>query len=308
MNRLLKPGVSAWNRFWFESHSPEKMRFFRVCFASLIFLFYCIRALDLEFLFGDSGISPVGSLRGNFQVAYRFSLLDYFTSREALWSLHILFQASLLSLVFGFFPRLSAAVALILHNSFINRNLSIVQGVDLISSFFLLYLILADYRLRRAHPDFRAILGSVAFRLCQLQICIIYGYSGFEKLRGFYWWKGEAIWNVLANAQLARFDNSWAAHVPLLLLLMTYVTVLWETYFPVLIWNDKLRSSMLGIGVVLHLGIGVLINIPFFSALMVLSYSLFLEPRHLAWIKTVLVKKMVNPIQVRLKPADENIV
>jgi hypothetical protein len=159
--------------------------------------------------------------------------------------------------------------------------MAIVYGLDMISVFFLLYLSIANTRLsdERASSkdkDWSALLTSVSLRLIQIQLCIIYAYSGWEKLKGVAWWRGEAMWLVFASPQYARFELGWVSHFPLLLSAATYLTLLWEIYFPMAVWMPKLRPWLLAGGVLMHLGIGLTILIPFFSAVMISIYVTFL--------------------------------
>jgi hypothetical protein len=143
-------------------------------------------------------------------------------------------------------------------------------GVDMISMFFLFYLFFADTR-TKGSP-----LASMACRLIQIQVCIIYGYSGLDKVKGPMWWSGEALWGVVSNVQIARWDFSVLSHFPLALVLATFATMIWEIYFPALVWVRPVRNWVLGFGVLLHVGIAVTVNIPFFGLLMILSYICFL--------------------------------
>ena len=65
--------------------------------------------------------------------------------------------------------------------------------------------------------------------------------------------------------------------MPLVIVLMTYSTLIWEIYFPILVWIKPFRKWMLMFGVLLHIGIGVVVNIPFFGALMIIGYIVFLD-------------------------------
>jgi hypothetical protein len=271
----------AWSRFWFESRAYAPMRVFRTALGGLLFVFYSIRTADLEFFFGEKGILPLAVMREVMPLAYQPSIHHFFPGDMALWGAHALFLASLLALALGFRPRLAAGIAFVLHVSFLHRNLGTAFGIDLISTFFLLYLSFAAYR-----PGSGGMLGSMAYRLCQIQVCVIYFYSGLHKLKGLHWWRGEAIWDVLANAQLARWDFSWVSAYPLAIVAATYVTLLWEAYFPVLVWLPRLRYPMLALGVALHVGIAVAVNIPFFGLLMIVSYAVFLRPRHAIRLET----------------------
>jgi hypothetical protein len=254
------------------------MTLFRKLLASTLLIFYVFRSWDLELFFSDQGIAPRSVLSVLMVTDFRYSLLNVFPSTGALWFFHGAFLICLLSILAGFWVRGAAIVGTVLHLSFLHRNLGGCYGVDLIATFFLLYFCAADFRrVQPARPDRRALLGSVAFRLCQIQVCIIYAYSGMHKLKGVNWWRGDAIWYTVANFQMTSLDFSWLAHFPLLVAVATFSTLLWELYFPVLIWVKPVKYPLMIFGVFLHLGIAITLNIPFFGALMVCTYSLFLE-------------------------------
>lgn len=269
----------AWNRFWFEADGRTQVSVFRMGLGCILFACYLIRSLDLELFYGEHGIMPLSILSDVAPMDFRFSIFRYFASDTAIWIGNGIYLAALLAFAVGVKPRLAVIVAWVLHLSFVHRNLSIAYGVDMISCFFLFYLCFADYRDDRHYRpgDLRAVLGSMAYRLCQIQVCIIYGYSGLKKLKGYQWWNGEAIWNSVADPQFARWDLSWIAHFPLVIAAATYLTLAWEIYFPALVWIRPIRKPLLLLGIFLHLGIAVSMSLPFFAMLMVLSYVFFLD-------------------------------
>lgn len=274
-------GWSAWCRFWFDADGRTQVRAFRMGFGLLLFSCYLLRSLDLDLYYGPNGIMPLSILPDLAPMEFRWSIFRVFTGETALWVGNGMFLASLLAFALGFYPRFTVWVVWALHLSFVHRNLAIDYGVDIISCYFLFYLCFADYRSDRTFKrgDLRATLGSMAYRLCQIQVCVIYGYSGLKKLKGPSWWLGEAIWNGLADPQIARWDFSWLAKPPFPLMLagVTYLTLAWEVYFPALVWIRPIRKPVLVIGVMLHLGIALFLNLPFFAILMVLTYLLFLD-------------------------------
>jgi|GEM_PF-677956 len=288
--------VEAWNRFWFETNGNEQMRLFRRALASLLFLSYLIRSFDLELYYSDLGVAPLSILPDIADLNFRYSLLTFFPGVKALWVMNGIFLVSLIFLTLGLMTRFSAILAFVLHLSFLHRNPGSVYGADTVAVFFLAYFCLADFRqLQKSdtQQDIRSILGSVAYRLSQIQLCIIYTYAGLHKLKGVHWWNGEAVWAVLANSQMARWDFSWISHYPLLFILPTYLTLIFEVYFPVLVWVPALRKPLLFYGVLLHIGIGLAMNIPIFASLMVFSYALFLDEatagKWNAWLERVLI-------------------
>lgn len=272
--------LRAWEKFFFEADAREQLRLFRPLFASVLFVAYVLRAMDSEFYYGLNGVMDLEKLAENFPAEYRWSFLIWFPSAVALWIHTGVFLISLITLGLGKFPRLSAAVAYLLHVSFMHRNMAVVYGFDTISVFFLFYLIfikIDEEAARKKSSDWSSILTSAGFRMCQIQVCVIYAFSGWEKLKGVIWWRGEALWTIF-NSQFARFRWDQVSHLPLLITVLTYATLLWEIYFPVCIWSKKMRPYVLLGGVLMHLGIGFIVIIPFFSALMITSYAVFLTP------------------------------
>ena len=290
----LRQSWSGWCRFWFESNQPEVMKTFRRLFAGLMLVFFILRTPDLMDFFSDSGYLPSDRIRDAMELGYRQSIFFYFHSDAAIWLGHGLLLASTLSLLLGFKPRISALVAYVLHVSFLHRNMTPAYGIDSISIFFFLNLTLASEK-RESR------LGSIALRLMQIQVCIIYFYSGLEKLKGTHWWYGDAIWRVLANHQLASADFTWVAHFPLVVVLSTWSSLLWETYFPVLIWLPRTRIWVLLFGVAMHLGIALSMSIPFFGFLMIISYVTFLTEAELTKVFAVQRTFLQQVCKKRLK-------
>lgn len=272
---LAEPLWSLWCRFWFESRGEEPLRLFRFLFGLLLLGCYLSRATELELFYsnGPRGAFPfeiIGAASSRHP-----SLLSLFHSTTALWTLYVMLLLNLGAMALDFAPRLSAALAFSLHLSFIHRNLWVTYGLDHVASFFLFYLSFADGR--PWGGGLRGMASSLAYRLLQLQPCVIYAYSGLEKLQYEQWWNGDALWYALSNPQIARWDLSWVCRYPAVLRLLGAATMLWELCFPVLVWVRPLRPSVLSWGIALHLGIAVLLRLPFFGAVMIASYALYLE-------------------------------
>jgi hypothetical protein len=250
------------------------MRAFRRLLAGLLLLAYAGRAADLEFFYGPNGILTIGAMRDLLPTFARFSLLEAWPTVTGLWVIYAATLAVFAAIAGGARGNWLSILALALHVSFVHRNLAAAYGVDYVSCFFLLFIAIAG--------DRRGTLNSLGLRLGQVQICIIYGYSGFQKLRGAAWWTGDALWQSLANVEVARWDFGWMASFPAFMAVGTFVTLGWEIYFPALVWMRPLRRPMLVFGVALHLGMGLLLGVPFFAAAMVASYALFMTPAELS--------------------------
>lgn len=295
---------NGWNNFWFRSPAPAQMRLIRVFAGSIIFFSTLTRTPDLKFFFTDDGLVKQSILSELADTQFRHSIFEIFPSFTAVWVCHILLLIALALLILGVWPRLAAFVALVLHVSFMHRNVMIAYGVEIIATYYLFYFCFADYR-DRASQDTRRILGSVSYRLCQIQICLIYGFAGLDKVRGPSWWRGDALWMVLSNSTRTTMDFAWLGHFPAVIAFMTYLTLFWETYFPVLVWFKPVgRWLSIGLGVMIHVGICLSMGLFSFSFLMISTYSVFLG-EDVAGKIAQCVKKMTTPRKVFLQKADQ---
>jgi hypothetical protein len=274
---------SSWTSFWFDSFSASRWRLFRAVICSIMFVAYLIRHFSLQELFSATRGIYIADPSQYVSMAYRWNLFtNLLSSTAASWAipaLHVLYLVTLGMLIVGLLPRLAAMLAFVLHVSFVHANIGAVYGVDLIFTFYLFFMCLASDRVKKGDQGPRAWVSSMAYRFAQIQLCIIYAFSGWEKLKGAAWWNGEALWSVIANPQMARFDFSWMSHLPLVLVGVAYLTLIWEIYFPVLVWLPRWRIPTLFIGVMFHLSIVGMMKLAFFGFLMISTYVLFLTDR-----------------------------
>lgn len=278
----------GWNRFWFDSVTDSTLTslgLFRICFGTVMLIFYLTRIPDLAFFYGEDGILPLSHRASMDFLAWHPTIFTWLDSLAAIKIFHAVFCLALLTLTLGLFTRASAITVYLLHLMFLNRNMSVMFGVDTIGTFFFLYLCFSDSGKRFSLDEKWRGLSSaghsarshIAWRLMQLQVCVIYSYSGLEKLKGVRWWDGSALWDVLSIGNMQRWDMSFVAHFPVFLAGAVYLLLLWELYFCALVWVPRLRLPMLAFGVFLHIGIFVFMNLPSFGFMMIAMYLLFLK-------------------------------
>jgi hypothetical protein len=268
----------AWTEFWFCSVDLRAVSRFRELFALVVLVYYGNRWRYLETFFSDTGFVPlsqVSEIFGGRFVAF------YFWFPKTLLGIHglyALFMLSLFLLMVGIWPRVMAWVCLILHILFLQRDYAVVYGADKIISVWLLYLGICAAKVDRKARDpiwSSDLWAGVGVRLIQVHLCVIYLYSGLEKLRGQSWWSGTALWAILTNRDLVYLDFSFLAYVPLVVVLGSYFAVFFEVYFPFAMAFPRLKKYWLTAGVGFHVIIGVLMNLPIFSLVMILPYLLF---------------------------------
>jgi hypothetical protein len=290
--KYVKDLLKAWDTFWFGNKDVYPLALFRVILGLVLLTMYSVRHMSVSLFYFDSGILPRELIGHVLPPFYRPPIMWFPSSDIGAILLHSSFLVGLLVMVLGVFGRWFQVLLLGMHLMFIFRNPTVIYGADIITSFWLFYLCLSDSReyfsiwnigrsvrnrTERKIPQISSLLNSVSIRLIQLQLCIIYGYTGMEKLKGQPWWDGTALWNVMGNTQLALMDFSFLMNFPLLIIIGTYFTVVFEVYFPALIWPKKIRPWVLLAGVALHVGIALTMGLVFFSAVMLSAYVLFLE-------------------------------
>lgn len=289
---LLKDLLKAWDKFFFDPVSTLPLGLFRFLFGLNALIMYSIRIKDWRFYFTDEGFVQAKDAATTLPEFFQ-SPLAWVPQNEALTlGLHIVFLIALLFLCVGLFGRVAAIVAMWLHVVFMQRNYGIVYGADIISAFLFFTLALTDNdrsfslrallgRAKKPTGTLNQMLTTVGVRFLQIQICVVYGYTGLEKMKGPSWWDGTAVWAVLGNRQLMMFDTSWLREIPLIIVFATFTTLLFEIYFPVLVWLDKTRRWLLLFGVALHAGIAVSVGLVFFSVAMVSTYFIYIPPESL---------------------------
>ncbi|MFF9018651.1 HTTM domain-containing protein [Streptomyces eurythermus] len=138
---------------------------------------------------------------------------------------------------------------------------------------------------RRAPGEPRTVLtmaGNVvhagAMLVIAVQICLIYSSSGWYKIQGSLWQEGTALYYALHIGNVTPWPalSRAVAGNSLVVLLLTYGTVIAEVAFPFLLFNRRTRTAMVMVMMVMHAGIGTLLGLPFFSLAMIVADAVFL--------------------------------
>lgn len=162
----------------------------------------------------------------------------------------------------------------------------LLNGGDNYLKLILIYLIFAnsfDYlsikKLQIKNIEVRKLsnfLTNLMVYAILFHLCLIYFISGIEKLHSDSWYNGVALYYTL---NLERFNgtpfnhllssNGWFVNMN------TYLVMLFELYFPVLIWSKKWRIPLVVFGVSMHLGILIFMMLYDFQVLFIFVYGLW---------------------------------
>ena len=285
--------LEAWHRFWFEPADAFMLGIIRLLGGWMLFYNLAVWTMDLEAFFGDNGLQPLSAVKALYVNRPIFSFWLW-TGDQYLWPMHIACLVISAMFCLGFATRLTSILSFLITISYSQRVPIANFGFDQILGMLCLYLsvgpsgaaVSVDSLIRRWWLRRKGLVAvprkfasaRVAMRLIQLHLCAIYFWAGFAKLKGPSWWTGEAMWRVIANEEYQTMDLTWMAWVPWLPFLIAHVTIAWEIFFIVLVWNPKFRPLMLFMGVLMHVGIGAFLGMWTFGLIMAFAYLAFSDP------------------------------
>jgi len=302
----------AWNRFWFAPSDPATLSLIRLLAGAMLFYTHLIWSLDLQAFLGQQGWLPVDYLRSSVQIDSEgnalwsvWSVFFWIKQSWLLWTVHLVALAVFACLCLGLFSRTTAVLAFLLAVSYANRvTPGAFFGLDKVNCMLALYLMLgpcgARYSLDRIRRLRRGDLAdplpstsaTLAVRLIQLQLCVVYLFSGLAKLGGENWLAGTAVWWASANLEYQSLDMTWLADWPVLVAAMTHLTVFWELFYCCLIWNRFARPLVLWGAVLVHGGIALTMGMITFGLAMIIANMAFLRPET--------VRRWVDPLAGRV--------
>ncbi|MBA2115853.1 HTTM domain-containing protein [Bremerella alba] len=283
----------GWNGFWFRPTDPATLGLVRIFAGSMLFYTHLVWSIDLTGFIGEQGRFSADLVDRMHQGStFAFSYLWLFDGNPAmLWMVHIAALVILLMFTLGFYSRVTSILAFIIAVSYAHRAPGALFGLDQINVMLAMYLMLGGageaYSLDRLIEKWRypkrkqpttSTVANVSIRLIQLHMCVIYLFAGTGKLLGDSWWEGTAMWGAVANSEYQSMDMTWLASYPLLIALMTQVSLAWELSYCVLIWPRLTRPLVLFMAIPLHLGIAICMGMITFGLVMLIGNLAFVSP------------------------------
>jgi CubicO group peptidase (beta-lactamase class C family) len=192
------------------------------------------------------------------------------------------------------------------------RNQMVLDGSDNVILVTLPFLILADeyQRMSYAFPASNFEKSNIFLHIRQsaalgflIQICIIYFVTGLVKSGCDVWKNGTANYYIL---QLDEFTGSkWNLLLvknPFFVKSSTFLTLIFELFFPLAILFKRTKYLWLSIGVLFHVGIWVFMKIDVFPWIMIATYFVFItDKEYELFIDWITSKIDSNKITVNLR-------
>lgn len=275
---------SLWNRFFFAEASQARCGVFRIAYASLLLINLLVWWPDLNRWFGESGVLDYEASRQVIDPD-TFTLFAWLPQTGAvLWGAYLLLIGHTVLLLVGFYTRFQALAVFIWFTAFQHRNLLIFDAEDYLFRIlaFLLILLPAGkyYALDSRKLPSDRVYPVWPLRLAQIQICLVYVSSAWEKLRGEDWVDGLAFYYVSRlDSLFGRFPMPDILLESLFLMkLMTWMVLVLECLIPLGLWFRETRRWAIGAALLLHLSLEYTMNLFLFQLLMMACLVLFAEP------------------------------
>ena len=294
----MKELLVLWDRFFFARVDGRPLAVFRIAFGAYLLVFYWQLKWILELYFLKTGFAV--HLTAKPVVSFPNGLFVNLPNVSATW-FYVLYGATfaiIACFTLGLGTRIAAVLLWILTCAWLGPLVVGSNSADnVVRTLSFLFMVAAIsghantcYSLdaRRARPASEAGAPQIpvwSTRLFQVQLALIYFFSGFHKLASNDWYNGSALHYVFFQTTWSRVDLSWATNYPFATGLMTYATLFYElVLFPALIWNRHTRVPILTFGILLHLSIALTMKVFVFGEIMLLFYLCFLTQEHYARI------------------------
>ncbi len=283
----------GWTKFWFQPSDPATLGVIRICTGWMLFYTHLVWTLDFQDFFGPRAawldLDTAALIQGD---GWAWSHFWVVQSPAMLMLIHVASLAVFLLLMVGLWTRVTSVVALLIAISYVHRVPGALFGLDQINTLLALYVAIGPsgaafsvdaWRTKRRNghqaDTTRPRVGTtVAIRLLQIHMCIVYLFAGMAKLQGQTWWNGTALWGAIANLEYQTVDLTWLVHSPTFVAFLTHLTVFWELFYIALVWPRATRPFVLAVAVLVHVGIGICLGMMTFGFAMLIGNMAFVTP------------------------------
>lgn len=243
----------------------DHLKFLRKGLSVLLLISFVFIFKDIDFVFGDSKFIPNEVNRVYLNLYYDYLFIFYFKYKYYIWILYPIF------LFFWFFKSslLVNFIILVFFNMIFKSNMLINYGYDSFINFGIFYVFVCSC----FNVSNQNILKFFLF--------LNYLFNGLNKLSGGEWRNGEALWKTFnLNYSIIHkndFVLNWLYSNSFIIVFLSYYIIFTQLFFFLSYIKKTTKFVYINI-IIMHICIGYLLNLPFFSAVMILYiYSLNLN-------------------------------
>jgi len=281
--------AERWQQFWFDEIPPHSYALLRVA-VGLVGCLSLLQLHDVRVFWDASGMIPADDNGLGLKPWLVANGLGDIGGRV----LFVACVTSFVAMIIGFWSGVAVAASLAASLVQILWNALPLSGAHPAIQGLLFCLIWADcgavwsvdaWLARR-----RSVSGNSSvepypiapLRLVRFQVALVYFSTGLWKLQSAHWRDGATIHYVLDSNVFRRIPHDLPRALDPVATILTYSTFFWELGFALMLLNRHTRKVALFIGVALHLGMALVMEIGPFHWVMLASYLSFLNPHWVA--------------------------
>ncbi|SHE68476.1 TQO small subunit DoxD [Seinonella peptonophila] len=281
-------------RFLTKEHALIGLSITRIFFGIALLYELLINIPIRYLLWGPKGLVPFAEYRADMMERHVWTIFDLSPTE---WMVDlVIFGGILICLLYiiGFQTRIMGVLMFVIMFSLYMRNLDITHGGDNILRILLLYIMftsvgryfsvdqwLKKRREKKAKPpswlsrsqlltDSKAVIHNFAWLACVIQLVFMYFSSGSYKIMGSLWQNGTGLYYASRVQDFFNPDLTpllWKSD--LIMILMSYGTVLFQVAFPFLLLNRFTKYVAILSACMLHIGIAAFMGLVDFSWIMI---------------------------------------
>jgi hypothetical protein len=280
----------AWGQFLFGPISGRPLGAFRIVFGLVILMYLGIMTVEFDHWYTGAGLLTSAEAR-EAAAPLRFSPLHYTDNPAVARAFLVATMMVAVGFTLGWHTRVMSVLLYLCMLSLYHRNVVANGGPDavpVIMSFYAMlcpcgvaYSIDAARAARKRGTAAEPLIIPWGVRLLQMQVCLLYFQSCVIKCQGQTWHNGTVVHFVLFLREFRLMNMEWLADYPLLINVMTHGALLTEFALAFWLWFKPTRRWAILCGLLLHMGIRPLVNVPGFGETMIATYLTFLAPDEL---------------------------
>ncbi|WUH95844.1 HTTM domain-containing protein [Streptomyces sp. NBC_00433] len=130
------------------------------------------------------------------------------------------------------------------------------------------------------------VIHNGAMLVVVVEVCLIYSTAGWYKIQGSRWEDGTALYYPLHLDDFTPWPSLSHALAgnSLMVMLITYGTVIVQVAFPFTLFNRRVKNVLLAAMMLEHASIAIVLGLPFFSLAMIAADAVFLPTGFLRWL------------------------
>lgn len=255
------------------------IKLFRASLLVFIFL-YVIQFLPIAAQYFGPGNYMVPYYKSSNIILKPLNLLE--GSEYSKYYLFFLYGILISILAFFFLPfkRLSLIIVYILLMNIYHKTAPLQNGgFSLLTMVLFMLLFINEEAVQIKNKYWQTIqltITNLTFLAIRLQVVILYMVASYYKMQGQTWVDGTAFYYVLYNDMYTHpmFTNLFIDNT-FVIKSISWFTLLFQLFFPFLVWIKKTKNIMLFAGIFLHVMIAWVMGIVDFGIIMILMYTLF---------------------------------